>query len=384
MVVVSGTEVDGFKEEGRQHFRDIVHFWAFFPKRFLMSKQIVTEAQFVLAAAFAVASNSGLRSFTTNEDSEWASSYSQQSSLGPSSSSEMSSDAFLSVVPCYSFETLDKVNSVEFSVRSDISSAISLPEVSSQVFSENIFSQGILLAIFYTLCEVIRIRDNFASNLLQIQTIPGESSSMTRHSNGPADKMHQCYFPENDLDIINERSSRPENLSVLCDSSINLLQRAFSRNDRNVMSERFWVEMRDLQLQWIEKICTSSFERTAATSYTLECWAILTKFFSMFRKRPPGVDRFIQFYVLDAIKFLELLALRGCDEVSNLLTKFVVAVIGRYIKKPERMNEMNPIWIQSREMLRIVCQSPTNVEALLQIIVALDEMEAELVLRYFF
>ncbi|VDM55341.1 unnamed protein product [Angiostrongylus costaricensis] len=118
-----------------------------------------------------------------------------------------------------------------------------------------------------------------------VQSISGESSLMTRHSNGPANEQGQCYFLEGDLDIINERPARPANQSVLCDSSINLLQRAFSRNGRNVMSERFWIDMRDLQLQWIEKICTSSFERTAATSYTLECWTILTKFFSMFRVR---------------------------------------------------------------------------------------------------
>ncbi|KAJ1358987.1 hypothetical protein KIN20_017575 [Parelaphostrongylus tenuis] len=42
------------------------------------------------------------------------------------------------------------------------------------------------------------------------------------------------------------------------------------------------------------------------------------------------------------------------------------------------MNEMNPKWFQSREMLRLVCKCSTNIEALLEIVQAVLEIQSRL------
>ncbi|VDM56957.1 unnamed protein product [Angiostrongylus costaricensis] len=182
---------------------------------------------------------------------------------------------------------------------------------------------------------------------------------------------------EKNVTVVDEGIFTAIDPNVLRENSIIVLERAFTPAANNVTSERFWIEMHDLQVQWIQLILTSSLNRRIVTLYTLACWKVLMKVFSMFRKRPKGFDESIQFYIIDSIKFLELLTLRGYREVSNLLTKFVITVIGRYLKKPGRMNEMSQTWTQSREMLRIVCQTPTNFDAVLEIIVAVDEMKLE-------
>ncbi|KAJ1358978.1 hypothetical protein KIN20_017565 [Parelaphostrongylus tenuis] len=163
-----------------------------------------------------------------------------------------------------------------------------------------------------------------------------------------------------------------------CDTGGDLLQRAFSKNGNSFLTEDFWNEMNDLLVQWIEKACSSSYERNAVTSYTLNCWKILTKTCSTCRRLPPNLRRLIKFNLVDTVRFLELLMLHGYDEVSSLLTNFVVVVLHHHLKKRGKMNEMNLKWVQSREMLRLVCRSMTNIEALLEIVHALLEIQSRL------
>ncbi|KAJ1359032.1 hypothetical protein KIN20_017641, partial [Parelaphostrongylus tenuis] len=189
----------------------------------------------------------------------------------------------------------------------------------------------------------------------------------------------QQYSPDDNLRIVDGLSPTPPySLSMPCDDGGDLLQRAFSKNGSNFLTEDFWNEMNDLLVQWIEKVCSSSYERNAVTSYTLNCWRILTKTCSTYRRLTPNVRRLIKFNLVDTIRFLELLMLHGYDEVSSLLTNFVVVVLHRHLKKNGKMNEMNPKWVQSREMLRLVCKCSTNIEALLEIVQAVLEIQSRL------
>ncbi|KAJ1345549.1 hypothetical protein KIN20_000110 [Parelaphostrongylus tenuis] len=172
-------------------------------------------------------------------------------------------------------------------------------------------------------------------------------------------------------------SGQENEQSGLREACINFFQRASLRKDRSFLTVRFWNEMHDFQMRWIEKVFTSSFQRTAATSYCRDCWGILLKVYRKFQILRVDLQYSIQFYAADAIKFLEFLTRRGCNEVSKILSKFIITVVSRFLRKRNKMSEANQTWIQSREMLRLVCQSPTIASILLDIIVDVDKMKAE-------
>ncbi|KJH52780.1 hypothetical protein DICVIV_00987 [Dictyocaulus viviparus] len=185
------------------------------------------------------------------------------------------------------------------------------------------------------------------------------------------DHGHSLY---SDLEIIKEKDTNT--------STKKRRRRIIPTNNKDFKSVEFWNEMHELQGQWIQKICTSAFPRCEAINYSEECWDFLTKVYSMFRNRPLELQQSIQLYICDAIKIVEFLTMRGCDEVSNSLSKFVLTVFRRYLKNRKNLNELNQGWVQSREIMRIVCQSPTVVDILLGLIAAINEIMLKSVLFF--
>ncbi|KAJ1364173.1 hypothetical protein KIN20_024199 [Parelaphostrongylus tenuis] len=216
--------------------------------------------------------------------------------------------------------------------------------------------------------------DNTSDSLLSGS---GEDSIASWSSYGRENE--ERYYPDDNPRIVDGLSPTPSySLGMSCGTGIDLLQRAFSRGGSNFLTEHFWNEMNNLLVQWIEKVCSSSYERNAVILYTLNCWEILTKTCTTCRRQPSSLRRLIKFTLVDTIKFLDLLMLRGYDEVSTLLTNFVVAVLHHHLKKNGKMSEMNPKWVQSREMLRLVCKYSTNIEALFEIVHAVLEIQSRL------
>uniref|UniRef100_A0A0K0CZF6 DUF4704 domain-containing protein n=1 Tax=Angiostrongylus cantonensis TaxID=6313 RepID=A0A0K0CZF6_ANGCA len=300
---------------------------------------------------------------------------------------------------------------IYFFSSSDVTSSSFLAPGSSQLFGENIFSQDLNCGVAQSkYCHILKLFVCKELNYSEFTHIYGlvlfkdihiltdQSNLALRVDEVPLfqDIKDLPCSSEMDVTVINEGISTPIDLSFFakwqqCYVGTILDRDAQFASAMDTVSYSMkiqvilLVQMMPPHTVAFEKtvmIPTSSFNRSAATLYTLECWRVLMKVFSMFRKRPKGFDESIQFYVVDAIKFLEFLTLRGYHEVSNLLTKFVITVIGRYLRKPEKMNETSQTWIQSRVMLRIVCQTPTNFDTVLEIIVAVDEMKSELVPRH--
>uniref|UniRef100_A0A1I7XCA9 Importin N-terminal domain-containing protein n=1 Tax=Heterorhabditis bacteriophora TaxID=37862 RepID=A0A1I7XCA9_HETBA len=84
-------------------------------------------------------------------------------------------------------------------------------------------------------------------------------------------------------------------------------------------------------------------------------------------------------YTGTAVKLYEFLTMRGCEEVSTLLMEFVNIVISRYLTMPHHMNEMSRTWVQSREILRIVCSSPSDPDILLTLLATILDIKLKFV-----
>ncbi|VDO28393.1 unnamed protein product [Haemonchus placei] len=81
----------------------------------------------------------------------------------------------------------------------------------------------------------------------------------------------------------------------------------------------------------------------------------------------------LKLFVSNAIMLSDFLTVRGYKEVPTLLSQFVLHVVGVYMKKPKHLNELSRSWTQSREILRMVCEVPSNVDTLLSILATLKE-----------
>ncbi|KHJ88909.1 hypothetical protein OESDEN_11286, partial [Oesophagostomum dentatum] len=115
---------------------------------------------------------------------------------------------------------------------------------------------------------------------------------------------------------------------------------------------------------FFRKVITRSFSRPAVVAYVLECWKTLTKIYSSLRSRPVELQSVIYQYLVNAVKLLEFLIHRGYSEVRTLMNEFINKVLGSYLRKPGHMCELCPAWVQSREVLRIVCETPTCIDVL--------------------
>ncbi|RCN33135.1 hypothetical protein ANCCAN_21036, partial [Ancylostoma caninum] len=90
---------------------------------------------------------------------------------------------------------------------------------------------------------------------------------------------------------------------------------------------------------------SSSFSRPAVVAHALESWKLLTKTYSYLR------------------------------EVSTLMVEFVSGVLGSYLKKPRYMCELSQAWVQSREVLRLICQTPSTSDILSSLLTTVDELK---------
>ncbi|KAK6013110.1 hypothetical protein OSTOST_21634, partial [Ostertagia ostertagi] len=80
----------------------------------------------------------------------------------------------------------------------------------------------------------------------------------------------------------------------------------------------------------------------------------------------------LRLYACNAIKLVEYLTVRGY-EVSALLPEFILCVIGVYLKRPRHLNEFDRSWLQSREILRMVCEIPWNIDTLMAVLSSIGE-----------
>ncbi|EYC30228.1 hypothetical protein Y032_0005g2524 [Ancylostoma ceylanicum] len=129
---------------------------------------------------------------------------------------------------------------------------------------------------------------------------------------------------------------------------------------------------------WIYRfrnVQSSSFSRSAAVAHALESWKLLTKTYSYLRSRPIELQNSVQLYLVNAVKLLDFLIQRGYNEVSTLMVEFLNGVLGTYLKKPRLMCESSQAWVQSREVLRLVCQTPSNSDTLSALLTAIDELK---------
>ncbi|VDM81083.1 unnamed protein product [Strongylus vulgaris] len=100
--------------------------------------------------------------------------------------------------------------------------------------------------------------------------------------------------------------------------------------------------------------------------------------------RPIDLQKCLQLYVVDAVKLLECLIQRGYDvgysfrEVSTLMIEFINTVMRTFLKNPKNMCDFSQAWLQTKEVLRIICETPTSVEVLCALLTTIQELS----LRY--
>ncbi|KAK6749143.1 hypothetical protein RB195_001631 [Necator americanus] len=147
------------------------------------------------------------------------------------------------------------------------------------------------------------------------------------------------------------------------------------RSQASMKSKEFWEQMCALQLHSIRTVLDSTFSRSAIAAHALESWKILTKTYSSLRSRPVELQASIQLYAVSATKLLEFLIVRGYGEVSTLMNEFITGVFSSYLRKPKNLCELSQGWVQSREVLRTVCQTPTNIDVLLALMATVAEVK---------
>ncbi|VDM75122.1 unnamed protein product [Strongylus vulgaris] len=94
--------------------------------------------------------------------------------------------------------------------------------------------------------------------------------------------------------------------------------------------------------------------------------------------RPIDLQKCLQLYVVDAVKLLECLIQRGYDEVSTLMIEFINTVMRTFLRNPKNMCDFSPAWLQTKEVLRIICETPTSVDVLCALLTTIQELS----LRY--
>ncbi|CAJ0600921.1 unnamed protein product [Cylicocyclus nassatus] len=144
---------------------------------------------------------------------------------------------------------------------------------------------------------------------------------------------------------------------------------------KSLKSRKFWEKMFELQSQWIQKILSSSYSRSAFAAQVLECWKMLMKAYSSLSSRPVDLQKCLQLYVVDAVKLLEHGVQRGYSEVATLMVEFINVVVSAFLKNSRHLSEFSSCWIQTREILRIICETPTNMNVLCGLSTTIDELK---------
>ncbi|XGW29968.1 hypothetical protein V3C99_009190 [Haemonchus contortus] len=199
---------------------------------------------------------------------------------------------------------------------------------------------------------------------------PSEQNTGCAHgrTRGILKRQHtQCSLC-NDLDLINVEADR----QALLESHSNQTEVCYHKA-KKIRTRKSLEEMDMWQKNWIENVRSSDFSGEAAVSHIVHTWKSLSKTYSTLSGRSSDMQESLKLFVSNAIMLTDLLTVRGYKEVPTLISQFVLHVIGVYMKKPKHLYDLSLPWKQSREILRMVCEIPTNVDTLLSILATLKE-----------
>ncbi|WKX89654.1 hypothetical protein Q1695_008923 [Nippostrongylus brasiliensis] len=189
-------------------------------------------------------------------------------------------------------------------------------------------------------------------------------------------------FPDaliGDLELINEEADREalrngESVGrfVAQNSDARILKMSGS-----IRTWSFWNEVEKKQKQLIISIRSSTLSRRTAADFNLFIWNVISKACSSSSPRSADLQLYIQRITGVEVMLMEFFFIRGCREVAQHISQFVVHVFKLFLKKPHQMNELGRNWTQCREILRTICEIASDINVIVGILMLFRNIEIQ-------